>query len=78
MHFTHQASPDSQAFAFLRSPDLVLVHLLFFFLKLSTILSAIWPLAKDHASKPGNGYSNRGVNKRVGGRSETQKNGSKH
>ena len=30
------------------------------------------------SSKLGNGYSNRGVNKRVGGRSETQKNESKY
>ena len=26
MHFTRKASPDSQAVAFLRSPDLVLMH----------------------------------------------------
>ena len=31
-----------------------------------------------YSSNPGNGYSNRGVNKRGGGRGETQKNGSKY
>ena len=52
MHFTRQASPDSQGFAVLRSPDLVLVHVsyrMFFLKKLSAILSAIGFLAKGHA-----------------------------
>ena len=51
MHFTRQASPDSQDFAFLRSPDLVLMHVSypFFLKKLRAILSAIELSAKDYA-----------------------------
>ena len=49
MHFTYQASPDSQAFTFLRPPDLILSLIPWFLKRLSAILSAIRPLAKDHA-----------------------------
>ena len=51
MHFTRKTSPDSQAFAFLRSPDLVLMHFSYplFLKKLRAILSAIELSAKDYA-----------------------------
>ena len=51
MHFMRKASPDSQAFAFLRSPDLVLMHFSYplFLKKLRAILSAIELSAKDYA-----------------------------
>ena len=51
MHFTRKASPDSQAFAFLRSPDLVLMHFSYplFLKKLRAILSAIELSVKDYA-----------------------------
>ena len=49
MHFTCQALPDSQAFASIRSPDLILSIIPCFLKRLSAILSAIRPLAKDHA-----------------------------
>ena len=51
MHFTRQASPDFQDFAFLRSPDLVLMQFSYPLLlkKLRAILSAIELTAKDYA-----------------------------
>ena len=49
MHFTCQALPDSQAFTFLHPPDLILSLIPWFLKRLSAILSAIRPLAKDHA-----------------------------
>ena len=51
MHFTRKASPDSQAFAFLRSPDLVLMHFFYPLLikKLRAILSSIELSAKNYA-----------------------------
>ena len=62
---------------------------IFIKIRISSLIQAILPLSIEAAPVQlsvqlfvavcmGNGYSNRGVNKRVEGRTETQKNGSKY